>query len=304
MKSLPAPMALLAVFPLATAAQTPPPIDLPPGVIATRDVAYVPDADERQVLDLYVPSTNPRPVPVILVIHGGAWRANDKARNNSVRWVIPVLLRAGYAVASMNYRYSSQALFPAQIHDAKAALRWLGDQEQNGIDGERIGVWGDSSGGHLASLLGTSAGVTAMDGSLGDITQPTRVRAVVAWFPPTDFLAMQSQRLPGDPFQNTPDSPEAQLLGGLPQDRPEAATAASPMSYITADDAPFLLYHGAADRTVPYQQSELLRDALEAAGVEVQLHIFPTAVHADDQFRVPVVAEQMLEFFDRHVRPN
>jgi len=298
---------VLAVLSRSAPAQTPAAaIDVPQGTIVHHDLAYVSGGHERQVLDLYVPLPGQRPSPLILMIHGGGWRLNDKAQHPMVRWAIPVLSRAGFAVASINHRYSSHALFPAQIHDAKAALRWIRrNRDAYGVDPDRIGVWGASSGGHLASLLGTSAGVPAMDGETGGSSESVRVRAVVAWYPPIDFLEMASQRLPEGSIHDAPDSPESLLLGGPIQERRESALAASPLSYVSPDDAPFQVLHGDRDLQVPFQQSELLRDALAAVGVPIDFHVVPGAGHGTiAAFQTPEVANLMVQFFDRHLRGN
>lgn len=295
---------VLAALPLSAASQAAN-VEPPPGTIVHRDVPYVAHGHARQVLDLYLPAGASAPSPLILLIHGGAWRQGDKATNRGVAALVPVLLDAGYAVASMNHRYSSQALFPAQIHDAKAAVRWVrANQTRHEVDGSRIGVWGGSSGGHLAALLGTSAGVPSMDGDLGDVDQSTRVNAVVAWYPPTQFLEMDAQRLPDGWVHNAPDSPESQLLGGPVQERADAALAASPLTYVSSDDPPFLLLHGDADRLVPFQQSLILRDALSAAGVAVDLRILPGAGHGLADFLNQEVIRLVVQFFNQYVRDS
>jgi acetyl esterase/lipase len=203
----------------------------------------------------------------------------------------------------LNYRFSQHAKFPAQIHDVKAAVRWLrANASTYGLDSNRFGAWGPSSGGHLVTLLGTSSGVSAMDGSLGPAGQSTKVQAVVDWYGPTDFLQMDAHRLPGSESHETPDSPEARLIGGPIRQMREAVKAASPITYITRDDPPFLVLHGDRDPTVPPHQSVLLRDALIAAGVKVQHDIVVGGEHGGPLFQTDEIARMVVGFFDQHLK--
>jgi len=293
--------ALVAVS--ATAQAPSNPVIPPTGTIVHRDMAYVANGHERQKLDLYLPSSGLRPLPLIVAVHGGAWSRNDKADHANTAWLVPILVKAGYAVASLNYRFSQHATFPAQIHDVKAAVRWLRSNASTyGLDPTRFGAWGPSSGGHLVNLLGTSAGVNAMDGTLGPTDQSTRVQAVVDWYGATDFLQMDAHRLPNSDTHDSPDSPESRLLGGPLEKMHEAATAANPITYITRDDPPFFIFHGDNDHTVPPHQSTLLRDALATAGVKVQFHAVAGADHGGPLFQTEEIARMLMGFFDQHLK--
>ena len=150
-----------------------------------RDLVYAKTPQRELALDLYIPDGATKP-PLIVWVHGGAWRAGSKAKPPAL-W----MLERGYAVASISYRLSQQAVFPAQIHDCKAAIRWLrAHASKYGYDAERIGAWGASAGGHLVALLGTSSGVKELEGDLGYNDQSSRVQAVVDYFGPTDVTAM------------------------------------------------------------------------------------------------------------------
>jgi acetyl esterase/lipase len=287
------------------------PVVPPDGTTVRRDLHYVPSGHERQRLDLYVPQTGPTPFPLILVVHGGGWSANDKNNHANVAWVTPVLLRAGYAVASVNHRLSQHAIFPAQIHDVKAALRFLRARAgEYGLDPSRVGIWGASSGGHLAALVGTSAGVPDMDGRLGPLQQHVRVRAVIDWYGPTDFLQSDAHRLPDGLRAAPADSAQSRLIGAPIETVPERTQAANPIRYVTADDPPFFIVHGDQDRTVPHHQSELLRDALRAAGIPVEMRTVIGAGHGSQTaalnaaYQTDKMIQEMTAFLDRYVKDS
>ena len=224
-------------------------------------------------LDLYLPTKRADdPVPLVLWVHGGAWRAGDKAPTYA-----PGALGEGYAVASVNYRLSQEALFPAQIHDVKAAVRFLrGNAERFGIDPNRFGAWGSSAGGHLVALLGTSCGVTELEGDLGDwLDQSSCVQAVCGFYGPTDFLALLDER--GD--ETYRPMPEDQLIGGPVEENVELATLASPIMHVDPTDPPFLIMHGTEDGTVPVEQSIAFDAALRSAGVDSTLITVDGAGH-------------------------
>ena len=221
------------------------------GAVVHRDIEYVFEGHERQKLDLYIPAAD-GPYPLIIWIHGGAFRMGSKADD------VPLeCLDRGYAVASINYRLSQHALFPAQIQDCKAAVRWLRSFAYlYNLDANRIVAWGPSAGGHLAAMLGTAGRVRAFD--VGDNLQVTsQVKAVIDYYGPTDFLQMDAHRLADGMVHDDADSPESELVGGPIQQNREAVQRANPVSYVTTDAPPFLIVHGDHDPLVPYHQSTL-----------------------------------------------
>ena len=232
-----------------------------------RNLSYVTRGRPSQTLDLYAPK-NAREVPLIVWIHGGAFLFGSK-EGFPVEPVPLHLLLDGYAVASINYRLSREALFPAQLEDCKAAIRWLRAQaEEFGLDPNRIGVWGASAGGHLAALLGTAGGIG--DFEVGEnLNYSSRVQAVCDFFGPTDFLQMDAHRLPDGQIHNGSESPESKLIGGPIQDNPEKVRRANPITYLGKSAPPFLIVHGTLDRLVPFNQSQLLAAALETGGILV-----------------------------------
>ncbi len=301
MKNWPSPNAFLLALALyalcpALPAQQPKAAaqQLPPGVVAHRDLEYVPGGHERQKLDLYV-SKDAKNLPLIVWIHGGGWQNGSKDRSPALP-----LLQHGCAVASINYRLSSHAIYPAQIQDCKAAIRWLrAHAAEYGIDGNRIGVWGSSAGGHLVALLGTTGDVQEFD--VGpNLHVSSRVQAVVDFFGPTDFTKMNAQATVKGPIDHdAASSPESKLIGGPIQDNHDKVAKANPITYVTSDDAPFLIVHGDADPLVPLGQSALLERALSKADVPCRLVVLPGAGHGGAPFNSQDMDEQILDFFTK-----
>jgi len=267
---------------------------VPEGTIVYHNLPYVTDGHERQKLDLYLPKAEKK-LPLIIWVHGGAWLAGNKTDGVPLDY-----LTDGYAVASINYRLSQHAIFPAQIQDCKAAVRWLRTNAQKyNLDPNHFGAWGPSAGGHLVAMLGTTSDVNEFD--VGEyLTVSSRVQAVADYFGPTDFLQLDEHRPPDGQVHNTPDSPESQLIGGYIQDNKEKVAKANPITYVTEDDAPFLIIHGDMDPLVPHHQSELLEAALEKAGVPVLFYTVKGAGHGG--FKDPNVPKLTKEFFAKHLK--
>jgi len=253
-----------------------------------KDLEYVAYGHERHRLDLYLPAASDRPAPIIVWVHGGGWAGGSKAGTPAIRMV-----RSGFAVASINYRLSQHAIFPAQIHDCKAAIRWLrAHASEYRLDPAHVGVWGSSAGGHLVALMGTSNGVSDLEGLLGNPEQSSDVQAVVDWFGPTDFLTVGSKET------------RTHFLGGDPQTIPEQARRASPMHYVSKDDPPFLVMHGDADPTVPIAQSETFAKALQGAGVDATLVNVVGGGHGGKLFTNDESMHRIESFFRKHLIPN
>jgi acetyl esterase/lipase len=255
----------------------------------SRDIPYTADGHKRQKLDLYVPQRKDggKP-PLVIWIHGGGWALGSKNNIGNCRWV----LAEGYALASVGYRLTDVAAHPAQLNDCKTALRWLKENaDQYGYDASRIVVWGASAGGHLVALLGTT----------GNPTDPADdIAGVVDWFGPAELLTMQAQRtLPTRLNADAPDSFESRLVGGPLQERRNVATSASPVTHVTADDAPFLIMHGDKDALVSISQSRTLNKKLTAAGVESELVVLEGAGHGGPAFNSERARDRILAFIDR-----
>jgi len=273
------------------------------------DLAYATQSP-AQMLDIYWPATGNGPFPVIIAIHGGAFMGGDK-RDVQVTPMLQGLSR-GYAVVAVNYRMSSEAIFPALVHDIKAAIRWVrANATQYLFDTARIAVWGGSAGGYLCLMAGVSAGVAQLeDLSLGNADQPCAVQAVVDWFGPTDFLKMDEQLAasglaPAPQYAHcAADSPESLILGQQITKIPELVAAANPETYLQAGAPFFLIQHGDADDTVPYQQSvNFAAKAQALLGQErVILEILRGARHADPVFETANNVQKVLDFLDQTIR--
>lgn len=233
-------------------------------------------------LDLWVPPAGDGPVPVVVFLHGGGWRLGSRhsagpAFARAEVSPFELIARAGIAVASIDYRLSGEAIWPAQLHDAKAAVRWLRERSgELGIDPARIAAWGESAGGHLAELLGLTGADPQLDGTVGIVGPSSQVTAVAAWYAPSDVGAVAADN-GVDPMDGS--TRESLLLGAAAPTIPDVAAQASPISHVSPGAPPFLLLHGRADQLIPCIQSERLFDALTAAGVDTELHLYDGANH-------------------------
>ncbi len=244
------------------------------------------DCSRPLLLDLYLPGpeAGTAPRPAVVHFHGGGWRMGERSSLGPVLdgfGISPfeTLTDAGFVVASADYRLSQEAHFPAQLHDAKAAVRWLRNHAADyNVDPDRIYAWGDTAGGHLASLVGLTADGDAANAEYAGAG--AAVAAVAAWYPPTDLGRMAEQALPAAVARaDDPGSREELLVGAVLADEPAMAAAASPISYASRSAPPFFLAHGTADRFVPPAQSASLVAALEGAGAAVELLLIEGADH-------------------------
>jgi acetyl esterase/lipase len=276
------------------------PTPLPAGVKAERNIPYVEQGHSNQVLDLFLPEPpSDKPMPLMVWIHGGAWMAGSQS-DPPVLYLVP----RGFAVASIQYRFSSDAIWPAQAYDCKAAIRFLrANATKYNLNPNRFGVGGDSAGGHLAAFVGTSGGFKEMEGDLGNANVSSRVQAVVDLFGPTDLTLMARQAGPRSLIRHdTTNCPESLLLGGLVQEKRELAASANPLTYIDKSDPPFLIMHGDNDQIVPLGQSVILAKALIDAGVEVTMRTIPGAGHEGPQFHSAESRRLIEEFLARNLK--
>jgi len=261
-----------------------------------RDLPYASTNDPRQSLDLYLPkmSSVDGPLPVIVYIHGGAWRMGSKV---SARNQLNALIDSGrYAGASIGYRLTWQDSWPAQIHDVKAGIRWIrANAEKYGLDASRICAMGGSAGGHLVAILGTTNGTQAVEGELGGhADQSSDVQCAIDLFGPADLTDV---RIPGG---DGGLSPEEMLLGARPQEVPEKASEASPLTHVDSEDVPFMVIHGTKDPLVNYTDSVELVAALKDVGVPVVFQTIEGGGHGDFGQAMGPLNERMVLFLEKN----
>lgn len=281
------------------------------GGTVRRGLVYASPAGYRPLcLDLYLPAPSRRPFPVVVWIHGGAFMMGSRSLLPGLLAVARIFERlpaSGIGVAAIDYRLSGEARFPAQLHDVKAAIRWLRARgAEAGVDPDRIGVWGESAGGHLAAMAAVTGGVAELEGDIG-LTGPSSVVVVgVDWYGPTDF-AMMDRDAPADSAMghDAPDSPESLLIGAPVQDRSDLVARANPCTWVSTGAPPIQVRHGTRDRLVPFGQSVRFVDALRAVGVDVTFlpvedadHVFEGAADG------PAIVDSAITFLEHHLRPK
>jgi acetyl esterase/lipase len=269
-----------------------------PDVNIVRDVTYKHIDGRNLQLDIYSPKSITHPLPVVLWIHGHRWSYGSKEQRPPVN-----LMAQGYIVASLDYRPSGEASFPAAIEDCKAAVRWLrANAIAYHIDPDHIGAWGHSAGGHLAALLGTSGGVAELEDAGDNPTFSSRVQAVCDMSGPSDILQFyEAVSKSTDGSARRAKSSIEQFLGGSVEQNRAKAIAASPITYVSKDDAAFLIIHGENDMSIPVSQSEAFSDKLKAAGVDATLEIAKGRGHGVGG---PNFASEIISFFDKHLKPT
>ncbi|MBL9117012.1 MAG: alpha/beta hydrolase [Verrucomicrobiaceae bacterium] len=277
----------LVAFTLFAVAQGAP-SNLPPGAEFAGEVAYVKEAHPRQRLDI-ASFKKGRPRPLLVWIHGGAFMGGDKAENHAI-WAD--LMKSGYAVATINYRLSGDAKWPAQITDCKAAIRFLrAHAKEYNLAPGRIGVWGSSAGGHLAALVGASGEAKKLD--VGEhLDQSSAVSCAVDMFGPIDFEKM--------PQFNSPNSPEARMWGRATAEALDLAREACPITYLSKVTPPILIFHGDADGVVNISQSQLFDAAMKKAGAPGGFVTLPGVGHSHVEVWMKE-RERIMNFFKRHL---
>ncbi|MES2595241.1 MAG: alpha/beta hydrolase [Verrucomicrobiota bacterium] len=300
MKALLLPLLLLTTIAFA---EVPKDFTPPAGIKMERDVSYIPDGDEAQKLDLYLPEkASEKPLPLIVHIHGGGWVGGSK-----FPCAVSGMVTKGYAVASIEYRFSQKAIFPAQIQDCQAAIRWLrANSKKYNFDTSKVGVIGGSAGGHLSALVGTSGGKKTFATIGGNEDQSDKVQCVCDIFGPADFSTVVQQAADDKNVKNifefnTPKDPYSSLIG-TKLDNEAKADAVSPIHYVSADSPPFLILHGTHDALVPYAQSVQLEAALKEKGVPVWLQKLPGSGHGGAAFGKPSIILLMANFFDKYLK--
>lgn len=272
--------------------------NLPPGVKVIRDVQYAKINDIVLKMDIYLPEDAKAAMPAVVYFHGGGWRRGSKSGCSAA---IPLAAK-GYIVASVDYRLSQQAIFPAAIEDCKGAVRFLrANAAKYFIDPKSIITMGDSAGGHLASLMGTSAGAKDLEGTTGgNLDQSSTVQAVIDYYGPIDFIAIIDQK--SDVKRGEIGAPEVQLLGGRTLEHKDLAIKASPLTYVTKDVPPFLIVHGEKDPRVPMEQPKAMLEAVKNIGGEATLHIVKNGSHGFTAAQNAELIPVLTEFLDKHFK--
>jgi acetyl esterase/lipase len=260
--------------------------------VQENDVVYRTVGGAELKLDLARPEGD-GPFPAVFVIHGGAWRGGNKESN---RGLLQQFARKGYVAASPQYRFCPKETFPAQVHDVKAAVRWLRSHAKDyRVDPARVGAMGFSAGGHLALMLGLTGPDDGLEGDVTAEAPSSRVQAVVNYFGPTDLGA--------DDIPDVSKPLVRDFLGGTPAEKPEAVKKASPLTYVTKDDPPILTFQGTKDPLVPHTQAVKLTDAQTAAGVGGRVELLVGAGHGWQGDEIGRTTVETFQFFDRHLRP-
>jgi acetyl esterase/lipase len=268
---------------------------LPSGVKYDRNITYAVAGNQSLKLDIYEPRNPQGRLPVVVWIHGGAWKSGGK-------YPCPIAFMAAQnlAIVSIDYRLSQVAPFPAQIYDCKGAIRWLrAHANEYDLDSNHICIFGASAGGQLALLLADTPGNSKLEGKVGgNLNFSSRVQCVCAFYPPTDL-----NRLVSDPAtRNDPNGDVARLIGSAVAQNVDKAIAASPLTYVSKDCAPVFLMHGGADKLVPPDQSVIFYGALVKAGVDARLEIIAGKGHGI--IVPPNVAKEILRFVGKYLKTS
>ncbi len=260
-------------------------------VVKQVDITYATVNGQTLQLDLHMPAKSATAPKLIVWVHGGAWRAGSK---NDMP--LGALIPDGYAIASVDYRLSPVARFPAQVHDIKAAIRFLrAKQSHYGLDARQVSIAGSSAGGHLAALVGVTNGHAELEGKVGEhLDQSSSVQAIIDLFGPTNFDTILTQSTPHGLSVRVPAL--QLLLGGQPVDVPELAKLASPVAHVDDKDPPLLLIHGDQDPQVPINQSHELHARYKQARRPVQFEVVHGAAHGGSAFFDARRVELMRDF--------
>jgi acetyl esterase/lipase len=273
----------------------------PQGTVTYSNIAYANDTLSKHLLDIYLPPNATAGNPLLIWIHGGGWNHNDKYSDMSyMPNTIRAIINKGYAIASIDYRYSTTAVFPAQLQDCNQAITWLYNNARDyKIDKNKMAVIGFSAGGHLASLVGLAANNNIKEFYSDGKKAPFTIKCVLDFYGPSDLMMMSSNP---DTAINNSRNPIALLLGAMAVDRPDLAKRASPATYVDKNDPPFLIVQGEKDESVPNTQSKALHSWLTLAGVKNQFILVPNAPHYGDMFDVEEVRNNVIKFLDTYLK--
>ena len=260
-----------------------------------KDIEFAKVGGQSLKLDLYLPS-KPKNAALVIWTHGGGWRKGNKGKC-FITW----LPEHGYAVASISYRFSSTAKFPAQLHDCKGAVRWLrANAKKYGYDSDKFYVAGASAGGHLTALMATTSGHKKLEGTTGgNLKQSSAVQGAIDYYGATDFI-LRSKTQPSR--ANEKGSVVYDLLGGGAHEKIESAKLASACYHISKDDVPLLIFHGTKDKTVLIDQSQAIEKKYREAGLSVEFHAIKDAGHGGNIFYSGENANRLLKFLKKNTQ--
>lgn len=268
----------------------------PKGTKLHGNISYNNDDHPKHLLDIYVPPNAEGKLPLVVFVHGGGWLVNDKyADMGYMKKTVAEIVSSGFALASIDYRFATEAVFPAQIQDCNRAVSFLVDNaEKLGLDTSRIAVIGFSAGGHLASLLGLSKNNNIESFFMPGTNRSFTIKGVVDFYGPAELILF--------PRNDDVKSPESQLIGATPLSRPDLARAAGPVTYVDKNDPPFLIIHGEKDDLVSVKHSQLLSSWLTVAGVQNELIIVKGAPHFGVMFDADEVRTKVISFLKKELR--
>jgi acetyl esterase/lipase len=270
----------------------------PKGTILYDNIQYSNDTLKKHLLDIYLPPAGKSSYPVIIWIHGGAWMSNDKYADMSyMKQTLKSFIDSGYAVASIDYRWSTMAIFPAQIQDCNQAVEFLyQNATKYKLDRNKFALIGFSAGGHLANLLGLSNNNTVKDFYADGKKPHFKIRLVLDFYGPANFFTLKGND------SKDPKNPINLLLGGTVTDKSELAKEASPIAYIDKGDPPFLIVQGEKDESVNPDQATALNTRLIAAGIKSELIIVPGAPHYGVMFDAENIRERIFFFLKKYLK--
>ncbi len=269
----------------------------PAGTVTHADLPYAGDTLKKHLLDIYLPANAGPKTPLVIWLHGGAWMLNDKyADMGYMKQTIREFLAHGYALASIDYRHSTTAVFPAQLQDCNLGVQYLYDHAaEYRLDRNRFALIGFSAGGHLASLLAVSKNNGIKDFYAPGAKSTFSIKCVLDFYGPSDFVVLGG--FP-DTSINNARNPVSILLGALPVDRPDLAKRASPVTYIDKNDPPFFIVQGEKDESVPNTQSKYMSSWLTLAGVKNELVMVPNAPHYGPMFDEEWIRKRLFAFLE------
>jgi acetyl esterase/lipase len=287
---------------LACVAQVPEKLKdaFPEGTIFHQNVPYAKDTIQQHLLDVYLPANAKGNAPLVIWVHGGGWMHGDKYADMSyMKNTIRTILEKGYALASIDYRYSTRVKFPAQIQDCNQAVEFLYQHAADyKVDKNKFVLMGFSAGGHLASLLGLTNNSTIPDFYYNRKKPAFTIKAVLDFYGPSAFIMFYNQ---GTDVEAAGD-PVSVLLGASPLKRPDLAALASPITYVDKNDPPFFIVNGEKDESVPMAQSLVLKSAFDLNNVKSQITIVKDAPHYGPMFDTEEVRAKLFTFLDAAVK--